>query len=125
MSRKQNSTDLTTIRLFLVSITGIICLALLAIGAGAQRVSPDIRPGDLAVSPTPEKTPPPAEIEDDDDEQINYKAGSRSDEEVVMVASLLVCAAPSPQPNSCGVERWSVKTGTDADVGLVNLNSAS
>ena len=24
---------------------------------------------------------------------------------------------------SCGVERWSVKTGTDADVGLVNLQS--
>ena len=26
---------------------------------------------------------------------------------------------------SCGVERWSVKTGTDADVGLVDLNSSS
>ncbi|HVS20426.1 MAG TPA: hypothetical protein VHD88_01195, partial [Pyrinomonadaceae bacterium] len=25
----------------------------------------------------------------------------------------------------CGVERWSVKTGTDADVGLVNLSSAT
>jgi hypothetical protein len=25
--------------------------------------------------------------------------------------------------SQCGVERWSVKTGTDADVGLVNLNS--
>ena len=25
----------------------------------------------------------------------------------------------------CGVERWSVKTGTDADKGLVNLNSSS
>ena len=25
----------------------------------------------------------------------------------------------------CGVERWSVKTGTDADVGLVNLNSTT
>jgi len=25
----------------------------------------------------------------------------------------------------CGVERWSVKTGTDADVGQVNLNSTS
>lgn len=24
---------------------------------------------------------------------------------------------------SCGVERWSVKTGTDADVGLINLQS--
>jgi hypothetical protein len=35
------------------------------------------------------------------------------------------CAAPSPQPQSCGVERWSVKTGTDADVASVNLNSAT
>ena len=26
---------------------------------------------------------------------------------------------------SCGVERWSVKTGTDADAGLVNLNSTT
>lgn len=25
----------------------------------------------------------------------------------------------------CGVERWSVKTGTDSDAGSVNLNSAS
>ena len=35
------------------------------------------------------------------------------------------CAAPTPVPQSCGVERWSVKTGTDADVGLINLNSAT
>ena len=28
-----------------------------------------------------------------------------------------------PLNGSCGVERWSVKTGTDADVGLVNLQS--
>ena len=28
------------------------------------------------------------------------------------------------QSPTCGVERWSVKTGTDADAGLVNLNSA-
>jgi hypothetical protein len=124
MSRKQNSSDLTTIRFLLVSITGIICLALLAIGAGAQRMATDIRPGDLAVSPTAEKTPPPQGEDEDDNEQLN-NPGSRSPEEVVRVASVLVCAAPSPQPNSCGVERWSVKTGTDADVGLVNLNSAS
>lgn len=25
----------------------------------------------------------------------------------------------------CGVERWSVKTGTDADVGLINIQSAT
>src|SRR5436305_2686834 len=26
---------------------------------------------------------------------------------------------------ACGVERWSVKTGTDADVGKVNVNSST
>jgi Lamin Tail Domain/Carboxypeptidase regulatory-like domain/Putative Ig domain/Domain of unknown function (DUF4214) len=35
------------------------------------------------------------------------------------------CAVATPSPQSCGVERWSVKTGTDADVGLVNLDSAT
>ncbi|GAA0718190.1 hypothetical protein [Dokdonella soli] len=32
-------------------------------------------------------------------------------------------ATPSASSGSCGVERWSVKTGTDPDAGLVNLNS--
>src|SRR5215470_11170912 len=27
--------------------------------------------------------------------------------------------------SQCGVERWSVKTGTDPDAGLVNLNSST
>ncbi|HEU5398276.1 MAG TPA: pre-peptidase C-terminal domain-containing protein [Gammaproteobacteria bacterium] len=31
--------------------------------------------------------------------------------------------APNASSGSCGVERWSVKTGTDADAGLVNLNN--
>jgi hypothetical protein len=30
-----------------------------------------------------------------------------------------------PLNGSCGVERWSVKTGTDADVGLINLQSTT
>jgi PKD repeat protein len=30
-------------------------------------------------------------------------------------------ASPYASSGSCGVERWSVKTGTDADAGLVNL----
>jgi hypothetical protein len=30
---------------------------------------------------------------------------------------------PLSRSGSCGVERWSVKTGTDADVGLINLQS--
>ena len=32
-------------------------------------------------------------------------------------------ATPDASSGSCGVERWSVKTGTDADVGAVNLNN--
>ncbi len=34
-------------------------------------------------------------------------------------------AAPLSSTGSCGVERWSVKTGTDADAGLINLNSTT
>ena len=34
-------------------------------------------------------------------------------------------ATPNASSGSCGVERWSVKTGTDADVGSVNLSSTS
>src|ERR1700733_389025 len=34
-------------------------------------------------------------------------------------------ATPDASSGSCGVERWSVKTGTDADVGSVNLSSMS
>jgi hypothetical protein len=41
---------------------------------------------------------------------------------VAMAASL---ASPSLLAQSCGVERWSVKTGTDADVGKVNLSNSS
>ena len=32
---------------------------------------------------------------------------------------------PLSRTGSCGVERWSVKTGTDADVGLINLQSTT
>jgi hypothetical protein len=34
-------------------------------------------------------------------------------------------APPDLWAQSCGVERWSVKTGTDADVGSVNVNSTA
>ncbi|HEX7140821.1 MAG TPA: Ig-like domain-containing protein [Vicinamibacterales bacterium] len=34
-------------------------------------------------------------------------------------------ALPAPLFAQCGVERWSVKTGTDADVGLINLSSST
>jgi uncharacterized membrane protein len=39
----------------------------------------------------------------------------------LVVATLLFL--PSNLLAQCGVERWSVKTGTDADAGLVNLNA--
>ena len=35
----------------------------------------------------------------------------------------ILIATPDASSGSCGVERWSVKTGTDPDVGLVNLNN--
>jgi hypothetical protein len=40
----------------------------------------------------------------------------------LLIASL---APPDLLAQSCGVERWSVKTGTDADVSKVNLSSSS
>jgi len=40
------------------------------------------------------------------------------------LAALLTFNA-APILAQCGVERWSVKTGTDADVGLVNLNAST
>jgi hypothetical protein len=51
-------------------------------------------------------------------------------------AALLLHQKPQPQSDqsdgeqealngSCGVERWSVKTGTDADAGLINLQSTT
>jgi uncharacterized membrane protein len=38
---------------------------------------------------------------------------------------LSLVSLPSPILAQCGVERWSVKTGTDADVGSVNLSSST
>jgi hypothetical protein len=38
---------------------------------------------------------------------------------------VLLLMIPSALFAQCGVERWSVKTGTDPDAGLVNLNSSS
>jgi hypothetical protein len=36
-----------------------------------------------------------------------------------------VVFAPNASTGSCGVERWAVKTGTDADRGLINLDATS
>jgi hypothetical protein len=43
----------------------------------------------------------------------------------LVVVALLAIALPGRVPAQCGVERWSVKTGTDADSGLVNINSTT
>jgi hypothetical protein len=42
-----------------------------------------------------------------------------------LLLAVLLLAVPTSLFAQCGVERWSVKTGTDADVGLVNLNSST
>ncbi len=39
--------------------------------------------------------------------------------------AVLLLVIPTSLFAQCGVERWSVKTGTDADVGKVNLNSST
>jgi hypothetical protein len=47
---------------------------------------------------------------------------------VVLAVVFLMGAALAPpglRAQSCGVERWSVKTGTDADKALVNLSSST
>jgi hypothetical protein len=47
---------------------------------------------------------------------------------VILAFAFLIGASLAPPDlwaQSCGVERWSVKTGTDADVGLVNVNSTT
>jgi Big-like domain-containing protein len=43
---------------------------------------------------------------------------------LLFVAAALVLSS-TPLFAQCGVERWSVKTGTDPDAGLVNLNSST
>ena len=43
---------------------------------------------------------------------------------LLVVAAAFVLSSTSVF-SQCGVERWSVKTGTDADVGLVNLNAST
>src|SRR5215470_11040383 len=43
----------------------------------------------------------------------------------LVVLCLLLGLTATPVLAQCGVERWSVKTGTDPDAGLVNLNSST
>jgi hypothetical protein len=42
-----------------------------------------------------------------------------------LLLAVLLVAGPTQVLAQCGVERWSVKTGTDPDAGLVNLNSST
>jgi hypothetical protein len=42
-----------------------------------------------------------------------------------LLLAVILLIVPSALLAQCGVERWSVKTGTDPDAGLVNLNSSS
>ncbi len=42
-----------------------------------------------------------------------------------LVLVLVFLLLPAPILAQCGVERWSVKTGTDADVGSINLSSST
>src|SRR3954464_2070230 len=39
--------------------------------------------------------------------------------------ALVLIVSTAPVFGQCGVERWPVKTGTDADVWMVNLNSTN
>ena len=43
----------------------------------------------------------------------------------LVLALLSLTLTASPILAQCGVERWSVKTGTDADIGTVNINSST
>src|SRR5258708_19716365 len=42
-----------------------------------------------------------------------------------LLLAVLLLVVPTTLFAQCGVERWSVKTGTDPDSGLVNLNSST
>src|SRR5215831_2651357 len=44
---------------------------------------------------------------------------------LLLVAAVGFILSSTPGWSQCGVERWSVKTGTDPDAGLVNLNSST
>jgi len=43
----------------------------------------------------------------------------------LFVLSIALVFPATPIFAQCGVERWSVKTGTDADAGLVNINTST
>ncbi len=91
--------DLIGWRVTLVVIISVICLGFAAFSISAGH-----------------------ETEEDDRLEIPPE---RSKADMAFMDATFACSAPSPTPLSCGVERWSVKTGTDAGAGSVNIGSAS
>lgn len=66
---------------------------------------------------------------DTDNNNSDFAAGApnpRNSASAVTTCGVSPSPSPTPTPSptpGCGVERWSVKTGTDSDAGMVNLNS--
>jgi len=50
---------------------------------------------------------------------------SRRDLQPASGAAEVVASAPKSSTGSCGVQRWAVKTGTDADAGKINLKAVT
>ncbi len=87
MSNKQKISDRIAIRAALVVIIIGVCLGFVGFGIVASYQTEE--EDQLAIPP------------------------ERSAADVAFINSSFVCTSPSPAPQSCGVERWSVKTGTD------------
>ena len=60
----------------------------------------------------------------EEEDQLVYPP-ERSSAESAYINAAFSCPAASPTPQSCGVERWSVKTGTDTTASSVNLGSTT
>ena len=100
MKSKQEVWEVIAQRIVLAALIAGLCLGFAAFGAGARDGG------------------------DDEDEALVIPP-ERSPKDAALVHALTVCTAPSPNPQSCGVERWSVKTGTDPTVGEVDLSSTT
>src|SRR6266446_1865306 len=77
---------------------------------------------DLVSFPDPGKDPvAPPSLQNQIDDLQKFPVLNSRRLVFLLVGTLLVL--PSNLLAQCGVERWSVKTGTDADAGMVNLNA--
>ena len=99
MSNNQRSSNLVSIRIALAILIIGICVGLVAFTTGAS----DETEEDDRLDPPP----------------------TRPAGDVAFVNSIAACTSPSPVPQSCGVERWSIKTGSDSGAVSINLNSAT